>query len=160
MNEKIPDASRAAEFTLVTLRTYRKRSVFINEALNTILCEAMTFHTKSGHIELGGFVVMPDHLHLLVRPLEWTIPEFINNYKTYTGNKIKSAGGFSRKVWRRRFYDIPVVDSRDFAKKLDKMHMNPVNKGLVKKPEEYPWSSAPNYHGWPGTVVLTTMDLP
>ncbi len=148
------------EFSLVTLRTYRKRNVFINETLNGILCEAMTFHIKNRHIEIGGYAIMPDHVHILIKPADWTIPEFVNNFKTYTGIKVKSAGGFTRKVWRRRFYDVPVTDLSDFIKKIDKMHNNPVKKGLSESPEEYFWCSAPNYRGWPGAVPVSVFDLP
>jgi putative transposase len=146
-------------YDFLTLTTYRKRNVFINETINEIICEAISFHIKGGHVEIAGFVVLPDHVHFLIRPLDWTLSDFVNNFKTYTGIKAKNIGNFSRKVWRRRFYSAPIEDMADFRKKLEKMHNNPVNKKLSARPENYSWSSAANYYGWPGIVSVTVAPL-
>ncbi|MFA6447980.1 MAG: transposase [bacterium] len=155
MDKDAQTISSPQDYVFLTLTTYRKRNVFINDPICEALCEAMTFHMKSGHVELAGFVIMPDHVHFLIRPRDWTISDFVNNFKTYTGIKVKSIGRFSRKVWRRRFYDIPMDSPADFRKKLDNMHNNPLAKKIAAKPHEYPWSSAANYFGWPGTVPVT-----
>jgi putative transposase len=143
------------DFSFLTLSTYRKRNVFINEQVNEIICEALSFHINNGHVDIAGFVLMPDHIHFLIRPGDWSTSDFVNNFKTYTGIKTKDIGKLSRKVWRRRFYNDPVSDIADFRKKLDNIHANPVNKKMVVRPEDYVWSSAANYRGWPGIVRIT-----
>lgn len=43
--------------------------------------------------------------------------------------------------WQRRFYDFNVWSEKKKLEKLEYMHMNPVERGLVKQPADWPWSS-------------------
>ncbi len=140
---------------MITIFTYRKRAVFLTDEVNEILCRSLTHHIENGHIIINGYVVMPNHIHLLMRPVEWTISRFVSNFKTYTGQKIKIARDFSRKVWRRRFYDEDITDYDSFIEHLEKLHNNPVKKGLVEFAEDYPWSSYSDYIGKPGRVPVS-----
>jgi len=45
------------------------------------------------------------------------------------------------RVWQRRFYDSNVWSDRKIREKLDYMHNNPVERRLVEKPGDWPWSS-------------------
>ena len=84
---------------------------------------------------LYAFVVMPDHIHLLVEvPPPATISRIMNSYKS----SIASGLGF-RKIWQPRFH-IREVNNRQAA--VDYIHCNPCKKGLCLMPEEYLWSSA------------------
>jgi putative transposase len=159
MSEQTSAGFQPDQYIFLTLTTYRKRNVFINDQINELLCEAMRFHIENKHVDIAGFAIMPDHIHFLVRPVDWTITDFVTNFKTYTGIKVKSIGRFSRKVWRRRYYDVRITDLVDFRKKLEKIHANPVSKKLAAKPHEYIWSSAPNYHGWPGAIKITLANI-
>jgi putative transposase len=159
MSAQTPAGFQPQEYVFLTLTTYRKRNVFINDEINESLCEAIRFHIENNHVELAGFAIMPDHIHFLIRPRDWTVSDFVTNFKAYTGIKTKSIGNFSRKVWRRRYYADQLAGLADFRKKLEKIHTNPVNKKLAAKPHEYLWSSAPNYHGWPGAVKITVADI-
>ena len=47
----------------------------------------------------------------------------------------------SEHVWQRRFYDFNVWTARKRIEKLRYMHRNPVARGLVQEPEQWPWSS-------------------
>jgi hypothetical protein len=58
-------------------------------------------------------------------------------------------------VWQRRFYDLVVFTDRKRVEKLRYMHCNPVQRGLVPKPEEWLWSSFRHYaYGEPGPVLV------
>jgi REP element-mobilizing transposase RayT len=48
-------------------------------------------------------------------------------------------------VWQRRFYDFNVWTARKRIEKLRYMHRNPVARGLVQEPEQWPWSSCRSY---------------
>jgi len=50
-------------------------------------------------------------------------------------------GGPPDPFWERRYYDFNLWSEGKYAEKLDSMHMNPVKRGLVKHPGEWPWSS-------------------
>jgi hypothetical protein len=61
----------------------------------------------------------------------------------------------SHRVWQRRFYDFNLWSQRKEAEKLSYMHQNPVERGLVERPEDWKWSSFRAYAGGePGVVRL------
>ena len=47
--------------------------------------------------------------------------------------------------WRRRYYDRNVPDNEEFIAALKYIHRNPVKRGLIEKPEDWPWSSYRHY---------------
>ena len=60
-----------------------------------------------------------------------------------------------RPFWQARYYDFNVFPQRKHVEKLKYMHRNPVRRGLVAKPEDWPWSSFRHYTtGNPGTVEI------
>ncbi len=84
---------------------------------------------------LYGFVVMPDHVHILLRvPAPETIARVMNVYKS--GLTFNTG---IRKMWQRG-YHVRIV--HDATAALRYVHMNPVRKSLADIPEHYPWSSA------------------
>jgi putative transposase len=106
-----------------------------------------------------GYVVMPEHIHVLISEPEKGDPSRVMQ-------AIKQ--GFSRRVlksvrkrrvaaqqelfaveaehvWQRRFYDFNVWTKRKRIEKLRYMHRNPVARGLVQEPEQWPWSSCRRY---------------
>jgi putative transposase len=81
---------------------------------------------------------MPDHIHLLLTPLETTIERAIALIK----------GGFSHSlhsklpVWQKGFTQYRVRDREDFLTRLHYIHHNPVRARLVDQSDLYPYSSA------------------
>jgi len=64
-------------------------------------------------------------------------------------------------VWQRRFYDFVVWNEHKRVEKLRYMHNNPVKRGLVLKPEQWPWSSFRFYSdGDPGPVLVNEQNPP
>ena len=61
----------------------------------------------------------------------------------------------SKHIWQRRFYDFNVWSQRKEVEKLKHMHRNPVVRGLVDKPDNWPWSSYRSYaYGEVGLVRI------
>ena len=50
------------------------------------------------------------------------------------------------RVWQRRFYPYSVYSEKKRLEKLNYVHNNPVKRGLVSSPEEWPWSSFRFYY--------------
>jgi putative transposase len=121
---------------------------------------------------LVGYVVMPNHVHSRIRePKKGTPSTLLQMWKQRVerrmrkkndpvprGQLTKSLPRFVSELWRfwqERFYDFYVHSGK--KEKLDYMHANPVVRGLVKHPKEWPWSSWEFYfHVEP---VLTAMDV-
>jgi putative transposase len=144
-------------YSMLTFFTCRTRKVFITDSVNRALCGALNFHIKRRHVDIAGFVIMPDHVHLIARPLAMSCAEFVTDFKTYTGTKIKENTEFPRKVWRRRFYELPIKNLREFESLIENIHLNPVREKIAPSPDEYPWSSHANYQGLPGVVQITVI---
>ena len=132
---------------MITLTTWRRRKVFLTDAAYSIIERALAFHASEDNVIIAGYVIAPDHVHILARPALWDLPPFIKNFKTYTGGKIKLAEDFTGGVWRRRFFTAPADTPDEFAKRLRRMHNHPVKDGIVETPEDYLWSSAAAYSG-------------
>ena len=73
--------------------------------------------------------------------------------KQQSSRKLKSSG--EAQFWQRRYYDFNVHNGEKRVEKLRYMHRNPVQRGLVEKPEEWPWSSFQHYAtGKIGTIEI------
>ena len=93
---------------------------------------------------VAGYVLMPEHVHLLVsEPSIALLATAIKVLKQRTSRKLKSAG--EAQFWQRRYYDFNVGTEEKTEEKLQYMHRNPVNRGLVAKPEDWEWSSFRHY---------------
>jgi len=134
---------------LPLLGTVRARHVFV-QALGQI--------RERYKFLLVGYVVMPNHVHLLIsEPPKGTPSLVLKVLKQRVSRDLRrttrraSAGqlplAFSRdegslpRFWQPRFYDFNVWSKKKLREKLEYMHANPVTKKLVTHPKDWPWSS-------------------
>ena len=97
---------------------------------------------------LIGYVVMPEHVHLLIsEPAEGNPSKALQVLKQKVSRSL-SEGKLpfarenpSKAFWQRRFYDFNVWSEKKVREKLDYMHSNPLNRRLVAHPRDWPWSS-------------------
>ena len=93
---------------------------------------------------LYGYVVMPEHVHLLVNEPERTpLSVAMPMLKQVVSRKLRRPG--QRRFWQVRYYDMPVWSERKRVEKLRYIHRNPVKRGLVTRPEDWKWSSFVHY---------------
>jgi putative transposase len=107
---------------------------------------AISFDRCRRDIELYGFVVMNNHVHLVLRPLDrLRLYEFANRFKTWTSrnSSVKICG----KLWERRYDDNRIKSRSEMRSVLEYVHLNPVRAGMVSRPEDYCWSSIHSYLG-------------
>jgi len=120
---------------LPLLNTVRARNVFVN-ALEDI-------RERHG-VLVAGYVVMPDHVHLLIgEPTNGTLSMVLQALKQRVSRDLRkgSLDGELKRFWQARFYDFNVHSAGKRREKLDYMHANPVKRELVKNPAEWAWSS-------------------
>ncbi len=100
-----------------------------------------------------GYVVMPEHVHLLVNePERGPLSTVIQSLKQTVA---RITGFADAHFWQRRYYDFNVWSERKRVEKLRYIHRNPVKRGLVQKPEDWPWSSFRHYlYGEEGIVEI------
>jgi len=89
---------------------------------------------------ITGYVVMPEHVHLLIsEPERSELSVVIQMLKQITSHRLRPAG--LPRFWQVRYYDFPVWSERKRVGKLRYIHRNPVERGLVTRPENWEWSS-------------------
>jgi REP element-mobilizing transposase RayT len=92
--------------------------------------------------EVHSFVIMPNHVHLLITPFE-AVSKVMQSLKRFTareGNRMLGRTG--RPFWQDESFDRLVRNDAEFERIVDYIERNPVMAGLAATPEEYPWSSA------------------
>jgi putative transposase len=101
-----------------------------------------------------GYVVMPEHVHLLVsEPERAKLSVAIQMLKQVVSRKLRRPG--QRRFWQVRYYDTPLWSPGKRLEKLRYMHRNPVKRGLVKSPDQWKWSSFTHYFtGVEGVVEI------
>jgi putative transposase len=103
--------------------------------------------TRAKHpFDLIAWVVLPDHMHLLIDPLQCNLSGVMRKIKLVFSTKYRERLGLvSGKVWQNRFWDHRIRDHEDFNGHVDYIHYNPVKHGLVSAPRDYPYSSFREY---------------
>lgn len=102
---------------------------------------------------LCGYVLMPDHWHALIwtgYPL--TLSQLIHDIKKVSARRLHTPRGTQSPLWQHQFWDRFVRHAKEFNHRLMYMHLNPVRKGLAKRPGDWCWSSYNNFSLDPVTV--------
>ena len=93
---------------------------------------------------ITGYVVMPEHVHLLISEPERTkLSTALQMLKQNTAHELRPAEGVP--FWEPRYYDFNVWSEAKTVEKLRYIHRNPVHRGLVERPEDWLWSSFNHY---------------
>lgn len=143
---KLPRYNEKNQCHFVTSVTRDRNEIFRESETVEILATAITFYQKRGDFKLLGYVIMPDHVHFLIIPQQGTISDIMRNIKAYTGNAIRLKLKIDSDVWQDSFYDHLIRDEKDFEARLQYMHKNPLQKGIVDDPDYYPYSSYINLY--------------
>jgi len=146
---------------LPLLGTVRARNRFV-EALGKI--------RERYNFLLVGYVVMPNHVHLLISESAKATPSlFLKVLKQRVSRDLrrskrgapaaqlrfaftKGEDSFPR-FWQARFYDFNIWSKKKVREKLEYMHANPVTRKLVEHPKNWPWSSWAFYAKGEGGLV-------
>lgn len=89
-----------------------------------------------------AWVVMPNHVHLLVEIWQKPMTELLQNWKGYTARRINRVLGRHGKLWQDDYWDRYIRDEAHYRKVVHYIEWNPVKADLVKSPEQWPFSSA------------------
>lgn len=94
-----------------------------------------------------GFVVMPDHYHLILGlGAAKTLSQAIGSVDKFTARRINALIGSEGRFWQEGFYDHAIRNRREFDAILAYVHNNPVKAGLVESAESWPYSTANEHY--------------
>ena len=127
----------------ITTTTENRSQLFGLEQNAAILWNTIRTQRDRRRFHLLGFVIMPDHLHLLILPTGQTeVPFIMQEIKKSSARLINMAGSRTGRLWMDEYYDYVIRNEKDLMEKLRSVHNNPVKKGLAENEEDYPFSSA------------------
>jgi REP-associated tyrosine transposase len=128
----------------VTFSCYQRRQKLGTPFRRRAFEEALERVRQQYEFFITGYVVMPEHVHLLVsEPEEGILARALQSLKQGMARRFALRSG--EPFWQARYYDFNVWSERKRIEKLRYMHRNPVKRGLVERPEDWEWSSFNHY---------------
>ncbi|MDD3860771.1 MAG: transposase [Bacteroidales bacterium] len=161
---KVRDNSKAY---FITTSVIKWENVFVEEKYLNILIDSIRYCQKYKSLELYAYCLMPTHLHLIARANELKLCDIMRDLKKFSSVKIikemecqadkqemlsvfrkeglRVRRNLKYKFWQDGFHPIEMFNERIFRQKLNYIHFNPVEAGIVDFPTDYEYSSARNY---------------
>ena len=160
----------------ITFSCYGRRPLLDIPAARNVFVKVLAVMRQRYGFRLVGYVVMPDHVHFLMseppkgnpsivlKALKQRVSAELRD-DMYRGWSIPLPLARARaektlpRFWQPRFYDFNVYTQGKTREKLEYMHANPVNRGLVKHPREWIWSSYLFYEtGQQGVIQIDPVE--
>jgi putative transposase len=142
---------QTGEFHFLTFSCFRRRPYLSPGAAKNLFEDALERVRLRYLFAVAGYVVMPEHVHLLVNePQRGLLSRTVQALKLSVSMRRRE-----RPFWQAHYYDFNVSTHEKFVEKLRYIHRNPVCRGLAAKPEDWRWSSYLHYQtGMQGTVEI------
>ena len=158
--------------------------VFSRKIYRDVLIESLIYCINNKAMTVYGYVIMSNHIHLIIHSKEEKLSDLIRDYKKFTASSILSkiqTEPESRREWmlerfklsteshsRNKYFQFwqygnhpEEIYSNNFMwSKLDYIHLNPVRAGLVEKASHYVYSSSSNYINDSGLLAILKADNP
>src|SRR5579862_678537 len=153
----------------ITFSCYHRKPKFSDRRLYDLFPMRLEAMRRQFQMRIYGYVVMPEHVHLLVsEPEHGTLADAMHYLKLSFSKQVRSLTRAQVSVqtmdanlghqhqhqvrdlqpepfWQKRYYDRNVRSVREFGVKLRYLHRNPVKRGLVREPGDWKWSSFRHY---------------
>jgi putative transposase len=125
-------------YFVTTVTSNRRRIFQVSDAANLML-DVLGAYRAQRRFKLHAFVIMPDHLHLLITPApDVSLEKSVQFIKGGFSFRLKS----KREVWERSFNEVQIRSAEKFDACKRYIEENPLRAGLVKSAAEYAFSSA------------------
>ena len=158
----------------ITTSCYRRRAWLATEPSRDLFVEVLEQVRRRYHFVVVGYVVMPQHVHLLLSEPERGNPSVVMQaikqgfarrlLGRLRANRDPRQGDLwnqslnPQHVWQRRFYNFVARTDEKRQEELHYIHQNPVRASLALEPWQWRWSSAPHYlQGESGPVLVNEL---
>jgi putative transposase len=132
--------ARPARTFFVTTKTHAGMALLQSDRNATLLIDVLRSCVAAKRFELRDFVVMPDHIHLLMTVSDpTTIEKAMQFIKGGFSFRLKRETGYSGEVWQRGFSEVRVDSEESLQSHRRYIAMNPVKASLAASPEQFPW---------------------
>jgi putative transposase len=135
----MPRAPQEVRTFFVTFNTWGRRPIFRSNPLAHLLLEVLRDNYKKRRFIMHAFVIMPDHVHMLLTPAnDISLEKAIQYVKGGFSYRVKKEQGKSLEIWQDRFTEHRIKDSDDFDAHVLYVEENPTRAGLENWP--FVWS--------------------
>jgi putative transposase len=136
-----PDAILSpARIFFATTKTSMGMRLLQAERNAELLIDVLRSLVAEKKFKLYDFVVMPDHVHLLLEVEgEMTVEKAMQFVKGRFSHRLKQEFGYLGEVWQRGFSEMQMLDKESISQHRNYIAMNPVKAGLVESPGQYPF---------------------
>ena len=147
MTDGLKRYQQSKQTHFVTFSCYQRLPHLRDVWLRDMFVECLERTRRSYRFLVYGYVVMPEHVHLLVsEPEVEVLAKAIQALKISVARRAMSRRAeLDVPLWQKRYYDHNVRTHESFVEKLHYIHHNPVQRGLAEKPEDWNWSSFRHY---------------
>ena len=129
----------------ITTCTFNRVKIFSNPDYAQIIADAIIYGKRQNWYQLLAYVVMPDHIHLIIIHGSRNVSAIMKSIKGYSSRKINLLNDTKGKLWQEGYHEL-ILDKVEFVyQKLKYIENNPVRSGLVENSTDYPFSSAGKY---------------
>jgi putative transposase len=123
-----------------TTKTSMGKRLFQSERNAMLLVDVLRSYVAARKFLLHDFVVMPDHLHLLMAVHgDMTVEKAMQLIKGRFSYRLKREFQYLGEVWQRGFSEVRADDEESFLRYREYIAQNPVKAGLVDSPGQYPY---------------------
>jgi putative transposase len=135
--EKILSSARVF---FATTKTSLAQRLLQSERNAMLLIDVLRSNVAAGKLELHDFVIMPDHVHLLMTlPRDTTIEKAMQLIKGGFSYRLKRELGYKGEAWQRGFSGVRISDEQSFLRHREYITRNAVKAGLVDTADQYPY---------------------
>jgi len=128
--------------SFITTKTINNYPFFNNPENAEILISTLYFGRENNWFSLIAFVVMSDHLHLIIIPQKKNISQAMHSTKSFSSKAINKINKRNGRIWQPSFRDFTIYTREILLEKINYIHNNPMRKGLVSEADSYSFSSA------------------
>jgi len=141
----------------ITCSCYRRLPLLRSQQARNVFARTLAEAREVYGFALVGYVVMPEHIHLLIgepargtpstvmQVLKQRVSQQLRHKRRASASQLNAlvdrSGDSLPRFWQLRFHDFNVWSRKKKVEKLQYMHLNPVKRGLVVHPKDWPWSS-------------------
>jgi len=127
----------------ITFSCYRRQPFLGSAEARDVFEIALEQARVQYQFSVTGYVVMPEHVHLLMsEPEAGELASAVQAIKQSVSRKLI---GEREHFWQKRYYDFNIWNYEKRIEKLKYIRRNPVKRGLVARPEDWKWSSFNHY---------------
>ena len=122
---------------------FSKGSCVLGRPQAAEIVEAAMSHFQEVRYALHAWVVMPNHVHVVITPSkDQGMSRILHSWKSFTANRINTLLTRSGRLWQEEPFDHVIRSEEDLLKFIAYTENNPVNAGLCDAPEDWPFGSA------------------